>query len=166
MYGKDIARFTTTEDFWNPKDAYANRPSGEHTTKVLILFVCWCSVMELLLDIPVLSGDTELITVFATRLMLLAIGLAAVVDTRFARPAFLLFCGASLIANAPRLPMVFNASFENSLIALAHCIGETTLVILTCIQSIRQMDAIQSKGSPSVLRCGAGLHDVSMGSVR
>lgn len=166
MNGKGVAGFATTVDFWYPKDTYANRPSDEHMTNVLIFFVCWCSVMELLFDLPVMSGDTELGTVFAAGLMLLASGLAALVDTRFARPALLFFCGASLLANAPRLPMVFQAPIANSLIALVQCIGETTLVILICMQSIRQVHAMQSKGSPSVLLCGVGPHDGSMGSAR
>jgi hypothetical protein len=138
---KDTARFGTsmkdggivTGSARSRIGVSAARSSFEPTMTVLILGICWWSLIELVLELGTGSGDTPQLGVVAgVRLVIIASGLAAVADVRLARSVFFFLCAVSVVAIAPSLPLQFERSVAVSLILLVDCAGKTVFVLMSC----------------------------------
>jgi hypothetical protein len=100
---------------------------------VLILGVCWWSLIELVLELGIGGGDMQQLgVVAAVRLAVIVSGLAAVADVRLARGVFFFLCAVSVLATAPSLPLQFDRSGAVSLISLVECAGEASFVLMSC----------------------------------
>jgi hypothetical protein len=138
---KDTARVGTSTDEGgfvsesarNRIGASAAQSPFRPTMTVLILGVCWWSLIELVLELGTGGGDTpQLGVVPAVRLAVIVSGLAAVADVRLARGVFFFLCAVSVLAIAPSLPLQFDRSFAVSLISLVECAGKAIVVLMSC----------------------------------
>jgi hypothetical protein len=138
---KDSVRFGTSTDegeivaesAWNRIEANAAQSFSRPTMTVLILGVCWWSLIELVLELGTGGGDTPQIGIVAgVRLAVIVSGLAAVADVRLARGVFFFLCAVSVLAIAPSLPLQFDRSVAVSLIPLIECAGKAIFVLMSC----------------------------------
>jgi hypothetical protein len=138
---KDTALFGTGTDeggFMTESARNWMRPSVAQShfqprMTVLILGVCWWSLIELLLELGIGGGDTpQFGVVAAVRVAVIVSGLAAVADVRLARGVFLFLCAVSVLAIAPALPLLFDRSVAVSLMSLVECAGKAIFVLISC----------------------------------
>ncbi|CAB3809153.1 hypothetical protein LMG28614_06962 [Paraburkholderia ultramafica] len=147
MSGKDIARVADDADIgrWfatnagNPPGVQRYQNRAGRTTTGLILLICWWSLVQLPLDVDVRESDMWMILIVAARLIVTVIGLAAVIDVRFAHASFSFLCSVSVLAIAPQLPLEFQRSLESALVLAIDCIGKAALILTICVQSLCEM---------------------------
>lgn len=139
MSTEDTARSGTSTDdgaFEPARSRFAvslAQPSIGPTTTLLILVICWWSLIELVLELGTGSGDTPQIgVVAAVRLIVIVAGLAAVAEVRLARGIFFFLCAMSVLAIAPNLPLQFERSVAVSLISFVECAGKALFVFMSC----------------------------------
>jgi len=111
-------------------------PSYERALTILILAVCWWTLIEMPVELGMSAGDRSLPALFLARLIVVVVGLAAIVDVRFSRTIFTFLCGISVLAVAPTLPLQFDDSPTCSLILSIECAIKAVFVLFVCAASL------------------------------
>ncbi|MGF6935939.1 hypothetical protein OKW41_005101 [Paraburkholderia sp. UCT70] len=104
----------------------------------LIFAICGWSIIEAPFECSASSDDTWLLALVVAKLIIIAAGVAAIADVRFARGIFAFICGTSVLGIAPELPFEFKHSVAISLLSLIECTGKTAFVIVFCTGPMRE----------------------------
>nr|WP_246529942.1 hypothetical protein [Paraburkholderia podalyriae] len=121
-------------------------PPGR-TVTALTFAICGWSLIEAPFECGASSGDTWLLELVVAKLIIIAVGVAAIADVRFARGIFAFICGTSVLAIAPGLPFEFKHSVAISLLSLIECTGKTAFVIVFCTWADARTQAIRVMSS-------------------
>ncbi|CAD6560826.1 hypothetical protein LMG28727_07234 [Paraburkholderia kirstenboschensis] len=112
--------------------------SPARTVTALIFAICGWSLIEAPFECGASSDDAWLLAVVVAKLTIIAAGVGAIEDVRFARGIFAFICGTSVLAIAPGLPFDFKHSIAISLLSLIECAGKSAFVILFCTGPMRE----------------------------
>jgi hypothetical protein len=102
------------------------RPGRLFTTTVIV--VCVWALIEAPLELGGSLNSTALLAVAASKVLIILIGMAAIVNLRFARQVFTFICGASVFAIAPALPLEYTRSVAIAIFSTVECIAKAACV--------------------------------------
>jgi hypothetical protein len=106
------------------------RPGGG--TRMAINAICIWSLLEAPLELGMDSSPGNVVGLVAAKTMVLSIGFAARSRMRFARLAFALLCGASVLAIVPSLPLMVKYTPLISLVSAIECALKALYLIAFC----------------------------------
>lgn len=98
--------------------------------------VCFWSLIEIPLELGVSIDSRRLLVVAASKVMMICVGVAAIVNLRFARQVFAFICAASVLAIAPALPIEYGQCVSIALFSTVECIGKCSCVAVAAIASL------------------------------
>jgi hypothetical protein len=110
--------------------ASGRRPGGG--TRMAINAICIWSLLEAPLELGMDSSTGNVVGLVAAKTMVLSIGFAARSRMRFARLAFALLCGASVLAIVPSLPLMYKYTPLISLVSAIECALKALYLIAFC----------------------------------
>jgi hypothetical protein len=111
-----------------PKDPIEPTPKSRRLFNALVIAVCGWALVETPLELGGSPDFTALLAVAVSKVLIILIGTAAVVNLRFARQVFTFLCGASVFAIAPALPLEYARSVGIAIVSTVECIGKAACV--------------------------------------
>ncbi|MCP3705580.1 hypothetical protein M3I54_00995 [Paraburkholderia sp. CNPSo 3274] len=117
------------------------RPAG-HALTIVTLSICWWSLVETVLDFVTGNGCTAFAAAIAANLIVVTVGLAVVMNVRFAREIFAFLCGVSILALGSGIPLAFSDSMWIPLISLIDCGSKLAFLVFAC--ALRHEDGWRS----------------------
>lgn len=110
----------------------------DHITKMTLFGVCGWSLIETPLEISVLNSSTWLLALVVSKFIVILTGAGAIARIRVARAIFAFICGASVLAIAPALPLVYTRSFEIEVISIVECVLKAACFCALCLSSFQK----------------------------
>ncbi|RFU48835.1 hypothetical protein [Paraburkholderia sp. DHOC27] len=117
------------EPRWIHSDIPPSNALSERMFKILVVAVCGWSLLETPLELGGADAQVGLLALLVSKLVMLAAGLAAVANLRFARGTFAFICGASVLAIAPALPLEYKQSFAIATVSTVECLVKAACVV-------------------------------------
>ena len=119
----------------------------DRITKITIFGVCGWSLIETPLEIGVLNSNTWLLALAVSKFIVILTGAGAIARARAARAIFAFICGASVLAIAPALPVVYTRSVEISVISTVECVLKAACLGALCLSSFQKKPRKQRMGT-------------------
>jgi hypothetical protein len=119
-----------------PKNVIELTLRSERLFKASVILVCVWALIEAPLEISGSISCTLLLAVVASKVLIGLIGMAAIINLRFARQFFMFICGASVLAIAPALPLEYTHSIHIALFSTVECLGKAVCVATFAIASL------------------------------
>jgi hypothetical protein len=109
-------------------DAIELTPGPGRLFTISVIAVCVWALIEAPLELGGALNSTALLAVAASKVLIILIGMAAVLNLRFARQVFTFLCGASVFAIAPALPLEYTRSVAIAIFSTVECIAKAACV--------------------------------------
>jgi hypothetical protein len=119
-----------------PKDPAELTPKSERLFKASVIVVCGWAAIEAPLELGGSIDSTWLLVLVASKVLMGLIGMLAIANIPFARQVFTFFCGASVLAIAPALPLEYAHSVAIALFSTVECVGKAACVASFAIASL------------------------------
>ena len=100
--------------------------------------VCLWSLLETPWEWMPADDPTRVAALAASKCLLLGVGTAAICGVRYARTAFALVCGASILTVASTLPFVYSISHPLFALALVECVLKAAVVASCALWYMRK----------------------------
>jgi hypothetical protein len=121
------------EDHYNPAGITLDR-----ITKMTILGVCGCSLIEIPFEISVWSLNTSVLALVVSKFIIVLMGAAAIARMRVPRAIFALGCALSVLAIVPALPLEYTQSVVIAAMSTVECFLKATCLGALCLSSFQK----------------------------